>query len=57
MPSEPFLLSEKSEGVTTELALELADRAYVLVTGNIVLEGSGRELLEAEMVKKAYLGM
>jgi len=52
------------EGITILLveqnvreALELADRAYVLVTGNIVLEGTGRELLEAEMVKKAYLGM
>jgi len=38
-------------------ALELADRAYVLMTGNIVLEGTGKELLETDLVKKAYLGM
>jgi len=38
-------------------ALELADRAYVLMTGNIVLEGTGKELLETDLVRKAYLGM
>ncbi|MCL4458667.1 MAG: ABC transporter ATP-binding protein [Chloroflexi bacterium] len=38
-------------------ALELADRAYVLQTGNIVLEGTGAELLEIDLVRKAYLGM
>lgn len=39
------------------MALRLSDRAYVLETGNLVLEGTGRELLENENVKKAYLGM
>lgn len=38
------------------MALAVADRAYVLETGEIVLQGSGRELLESEEVKKAYLG-
>jgi len=38
-------------------ALELADRAYVLQTGAIVMEGSGAELLKSDMIRKAYLGM
>ncbi len=38
-------------------ALDLADRAYVLQTGNIVLEGTGTELMKSEMVQKAYLGI
>ena len=38
------------------MALKTADRAYVLQTGNIVMEGTGRELLENEEVKAAYLG-
>ena len=37
-------------------ALSVANRAYVLETGNIILEGTGRELLTNESVKKAYLG-
>jgi branched-chain amino acid transport system ATP-binding protein len=37
-------------------ALAIADRAYVIQTGRMVLEGSGRELLESELVKQAYLG-
>ncbi len=37
-------------------ALSIADRAYVLETGNIVLEGKASELLEDESIKKAYLG-
>lgn len=38
-------------------ALEIADYGYVMETGNIVMEGSGRELLNNENVKKAYLGI
>ncbi len=38
-------------------ALELASRAYVLQTGNIILKGSGEELLETDLVRKAYLGI
>lgn len=37
-------------------ALGVADRAYVLETGCITLEGSGRELLDDPKVKAAYLG-
>lgn len=38
------------------MALQLADRAYVLETGEVVMEGEGRELLAAPEVRRAYLG-
>ncbi len=37
-------------------ALSIADRAYVLETGNITLEGKAKDLLEDDSIKKAYLG-
>lgn len=37
-------------------ALEIADYAYVLETGSLVLEGHGKELLNNERVQQAYLG-
>ena len=37
-------------------ALSIADRAYVLETGNIILEGDAKLLMNDERVKKAYLG-
>jgi branched-chain amino acid transport system ATP-binding protein len=37
--------------------LETADRAYVMENGQIVLEGKGKDLLQDDMVKKAYLGL
>ena len=37
-------------------ALQIADRAYVLETGNITLTGTGAELASSDAVKKAYLG-
>jgi len=37
-------------------ALQIADQGYVLETGRIVLQGSGRELLANQQVKAAYLG-
>jgi branched-chain amino acid transport system ATP-binding protein len=37
-------------------ALQLAHRAYVLETGNIVMTGTGQELLASPEVRKAYLG-
>ncbi len=37
-------------------ALSIADRAYVLETGRIVMEGSGSELLRSDAIRKAYLG-
>nr|CBH39562.1 putative high-affinity branched-chain amino acid transporter ATP-binding protein livF [uncultured archaeon] len=52
------------EGVTILLveqnvhhALEIADSAYVLEKGKIILEGKGLELLDDEYVKSAYLGL
>jgi branched-chain amino acid transport system ATP-binding protein len=39
------------------LSLKLAQRAYVLENGRIVLEGSGEELLGDARVRRAYLGM
>ncbi len=39
-----------------KMALSIANRGYVLETGKIVLEGTGKELLESEAVRKAYLG-
>jgi branched-chain amino acid transport system ATP-binding protein len=54
----------KNEGTTIFLveqnafaALSIADRGYVLETGSVVLEGSGRELLANEKVQAAYLGV
>ena len=37
-------------------ALSCANRAYILETGNIVKEGAGKDLLNDEAIKKAYLG-
>ena len=39
-----------------EMALSIADRAYVLETGKITLSGTGAELAASEQVRKAYLG-
>jgi branched-chain amino acid transport system ATP-binding protein len=38
-------------------ALDLADRGYVLQTGRIVTEGSGKELLESDLFRTAFLGI
>ena len=58
------IIKEVSEGGTTVLlveqnakkALSIADRAYVLETGNITLSGKEEDLLNDESVQKAYLG-
>jgi branched-chain amino acid transport system ATP-binding protein len=54
----------KAQGITIFLveqnahaALSIADVGYVLETGNILLSGPGKELLQNEQVKRAYLGM
>jgi branched-chain amino acid transport system ATP-binding protein len=54
----------KEEGLTVLLveqnvreALDLADRGYVLQTGRIVGEGSGKELLESDMFREVFLGI
>ena len=51
------------EGVTillieqnANMALRLADKAYVLETGTIAMEGTGKELLDNPKIKEAYLG-
>jgi len=59
------LLKEINEaGVTILLVeqdvyqtLKVATKAFILETGNIVMEGSGKELMNKESVKKAYLGL
>jgi branched-chain amino acid transport system ATP-binding protein len=54
----------RSKGMTILLveqmarqALAVSDRAYVLETGRVVLEGSGVELLHSQEVRRAYLGI
>ena len=54
----------REEGITIFLVeqnvrntLETADRAYVMENGQIVLEGKGKDLLQNELVKRAYLGL
>jgi len=54
----------KEEGKTILLveqkvreALEMADRGYVLQTGRTIYKGTGEELLETDIVKKAFLGL
>jgi branched-chain amino acid transport system ATP-binding protein len=54
----------REEGITIFLVeqnvrqtLEVADRAYVLENGQLVLEGQGKDLLQDEQVKEAYLGI
>ena len=39
-----------------QMALSVANKAYVLETGKIILSGTGEELAKSEQVKKAYLG-
>ncbi len=53
----------KEEGVTillveqnAHMALSVANRAYVLETGEIIKEGAGKDLLDDPDIKKAYLG-
>jgi branched-chain amino acid transport system ATP-binding protein len=54
----------KKEGITILLveqnvreALGLADRGYVMQTGRIVAEGAGKELLESDLFRSAFLGI
>ena len=39
-----------------EMALQIANRAYVLESGKIALSGTGEELMKSDAIKKAYLG-
>ena len=71
MSNAPLLVQEifdiirniHKEGMTillveqnAQMALSVADRAYVLETGRVVMEGTGAELLTNERVRSAYLG-
>jgi branched-chain amino acid transport system ATP-binding protein len=54
----------RKDGVTVLLveqdvqeALEICDRAYVIQTGRVVMEGQGSELLKSDMIQKAFLGL
>jgi branched-chain amino acid transport system ATP-binding protein len=54
----------KQEGISILLveqnvreALDLADRGYVMQTGRIVEEGTGKELLDSDRFRKAFLGI
>ena len=56
--------SLREQGITILLVeqnvrhtLEIADRAYVLENGRIALEGESKELLQEELIRKAYLGL
>ena len=58
-----ILIRIHREGMTVLLveqnafaALKIADYAYVMETGKVILQGTGEELLHDERVKKAYLG-
>ena len=48
-----ILLAEQS----IELALDIADRGYVIQTGRTVLRGASAELASNEEVRRAYLGL
>ena len=39
-----------------QMALSIADRAYVLETGKIILSGTGQDLIQSDEIRKAYLG-
>lgn len=54
----------QKEGITILLveqnvkaSLEIADRAYVIENGNIIMEGLGKDLIDDERIRKAYLGI
>lgn len=54
----------KEEGITILLveqnvreALDLADRGYILQTGKVIAEGTGKELLASDLIRSAFLGI
>lgn len=60
---DKILEINKNKGITIIMveqnayaALDIAHRAYILATGEIVLEGKGRELLQMENIVESYLG-
>ena len=58
-----LMLDEPSMGLApilveqnAQMALSIADRAYVLETGKITLSGTGQDLIQSDEIRKAYLG-
>jgi branched-chain amino acid transport system ATP-binding protein len=54
----------RKDGVTILLveqdvqeALDISDRAYVIQTGRVSLEGTGKQLLSSELIQKSFLGL
>jgi branched-chain amino acid transport system ATP-binding protein len=54
----------RKDGVTILLveqdvqeALDISDRAYVIQTGGVLLEGTGKQLLSSELIQKSFLGL
>jgi len=37
--------------------LKIVDKGYVLQRGRIIMEGKGEDLLQSDMIRKAYLGL
>ena len=65
MVSEIFNIIKEvnREGITiflveqnAKMALSIANRAYVLETGKVLMEGNAHELMDNDEVRKAYLG-
>lgn len=57
-----LILSLRDQGITVllveqnaERALEIADRGYVLQSGDLVLSGTGEELAQSDLIRQAYL--
>src|SRR5208337_675693 len=58
------ILDIRKDGVTILLveqdvqeALDISDRAYVIQTGRVSLEGTGKQLLSSELIQKSFLGL
>jgi len=59
-----FILKIRDLGITlllveqqVEHALQISDRAYVLDNGEIILEGKAKDVMDSDLVRKAYLGL
>ena len=50
--ARPILVVEQN----AQLALELADQAYVIETGRIVMSGKAKDIANNEEIRKSYLG-
>ena len=50
----PILCDRKKQNA--KMALSIANRAYVIETGKIIMSGTGEELSRSDEIQKAYLG-